>query len=120
MILFLYIYSISAIIQIAFYLLVVRRLANYQPPTFSDVEWPAVSVIICARDEATNLQIHLPQILNQDYPNYEVIVVNDHSTDESLAILQKFAKKFHHLKIIQAKATKNQLKGKKKCVAARH
>ncbi len=42
---------------------------------------PPVSVIICARDEEENLRKFLPFILEQNYPDYEVIVVNDGSTD---------------------------------------
>jgi poly-beta-1,6-N-acetyl-D-glucosamine synthase len=49
-----------------------------------------VSVIICARNEAENLKKFLPSVLEQDYPNFEVIVVNDcseDSTDEVLGAL---------------------------------
>ena len=44
---------------------------------------PPVSVIICARDEEENLRKFLPFVLEQDYPDYEVIVVNDGSTDDT-------------------------------------
>jgi len=83
------------------------------PPSLPNLKLPPVSVIICARNEAHHLPIHLPKILSQDYPNYEVIVVNDRSTDQSLAILQNLAQQHSHLKIINIQTTHNQLKGKK-------
>jgi cellulose synthase/poly-beta-1,6-N-acetylglucosamine synthase-like glycosyltransferase len=58
-----------------------------------------VSIIICARNEAENLQNFLPSVLEQDYPDYEVIVVNDCSEDNSYDILAKFLKKYPHLRI---------------------
>ena len=42
-----------------------------------------VSIIIAARNEAINLCKNLPLFLQQDYDYYEVIVVNDHSTDDT-------------------------------------
>ena len=47
-------------------------------------ELPPLSVILCARNEAENLRKILPAILEQDYPQFEVIVINDASTDETV------------------------------------
>ena len=58
-----------------------------------------VSIIICARNEAENLQNFLPSILEQDYPDFEVIVVNDCSDDNSYIILGEFLSKYPHLRI---------------------
>ena len=43
---------------------------------------PPVSVIIAARNEEDNLFKLLPRVLNQDYPEFEVIVVNHQSSDD--------------------------------------
>lgn len=58
-----------------------------------------VSVVICARNEAENLNKFLPSVLEQDYPSYEVIVVNDCSEDNSDDILGKFIQQFPHLRV---------------------
>jgi glycosyltransferase involved in cell wall biosynthesis len=50
---------------------------------------PPVSIIICAKNESENLRQFLPAILEQDYPCFEVIVVNDGSTDETSDLLQE-------------------------------
>ncbi|MFR5758302.1 MAG: glycosyltransferase [Bacteroides cellulosilyticus] len=44
---------------------------------------PPLSVIIYAREEVENLRRNLPAVLEQDYPQFEVIVINDGNTDES-------------------------------------
>lgn len=71
--------------------------------TFSD-DKPGVSVIICAKDEAENLEANLPLILSQDYPDYEVIVVDDASNDDTADVLTRFAAKYPNLHIRQVPA----------------
>ncbi len=57
------------------------------------------SIIICARNEAENLTNFLPAVLTQDYPQYEVIVVNDGSVDNTAEVLANFALQYPHLHI---------------------
>src|ERR1700756_1803462 len=59
-----------------------------------------VSVVISARNESANLQEYLPHILGQNYPDFEVIVVNDCSYDDSYDILREFEQKYPHLKVV--------------------
>lgn len=60
---------------------------------------PGVSVIICARNEADNLRNYLPVILEQDYPTFEVIVINDESSDETPIILDRYARLYNNLHV---------------------
>ncbi len=55
------------------------------------------SVVICAKNEGENLLEFLPTILEQDYPLYEVIVVNDGSEDNTAEVLAQFAQQYKHL-----------------------
>ena len=58
---------------------------------------PPVSVIICAKDEQNNLEQFLPSVLEQNYPNFEVIVVNDGSYDDTEQVLNLLSQKYPHL-----------------------
>ena len=58
---------------------------------------PPVSVIICAKNEQENLKEFLPSILEQNYPNFEVIVVNDGSYDNTEEVLNLFSQKYSNL-----------------------
>lgn len=66
-----------------------------------------VSVIICARNEAFNLVQNLPAVLKQNYSNkegntfFEVIVVNDHSTDDTTVVLQRLSREYPQLRIVE-------------------
>jgi chlorobactene glucosyltransferase len=55
----------------------------------SDTHLPFVSIIVPARNEQDNIERCLLSLLHQDYPNFEVIVVDDNSTDNSLKIIQE-------------------------------
>jgi hopene-associated glycosyltransferase HpnB len=52
---------------------------------------PSVSILVPARNEADMLPATLPAILDQDYANYEVILVDDGSTDDTPRIAEQFA-----------------------------
>jgi len=74
---------------------------------------PPVSIIIAARNESDNLFQNLPMILTQDYPNFEVIVVNHQSIDESYNVLNALKLSHDNLKIIEVERSKHLGNGKK-------
>ena len=59
-----------------------------------------VSVVICARNEYENLKNNLPKILNQNYHDFEVVVVNDRSWDGTAELLEEFSLEYDNLKIV--------------------
>lgn len=72
-----------------------RKHATQQP--IAADELPKVSVIICARNEKENLLDYLHSLLNQEYPCYEVIVVNDGSEDGTQELLEQYALQCNNL-----------------------
>lgn len=72
-----------------------------------------VSVIICARNEDDNLTEFLPRILVQNYPEFEVVVVNDCSIDNTENVIDEFAKIFPNLKKVNIKEDDYYKHGKK-------
>jgi cellulose synthase/poly-beta-1,6-N-acetylglucosamine synthase-like glycosyltransferase len=66
------------VIQAWYWLGYYRKAAYARPPARApQAILPPISVVICARNEAENLARFLPDVLRQDYPSFEVIVVND-------------------------------------------
>jgi len=62
-----------------------------------------ISIIICAKNEAENLKKNLPLILNQEYPNFEVVLVNDSSSDDTLEIMKTFVANHSNIKLVDVK-----------------
>src|ERR1043166_4490946 len=103
---------ITFAVQLFYYLFFYLRLVFYKKPLLQSTAEP-VSVIICARNESKNLTKHLPAILSQDYPNYQVVVVNDCSFDDSEVILEKFEAQYPKLKVVTIHEQEKYEHGKK-------
>ena len=74
-----------------------------------------VSVVIAVRDEEENIGLLLSDLVNQTYPNdsFEVIVVNDHSEDGTVRVIEKFVQKASNIRLIHAVETEKGLTPKK-------
>ena len=68
----------------------------------SSGEQPLVSVIIPARDESRNIERCLRSVLATAHPRIEVIVVDDHSTDDTAAIVRAVAREEPHVRLVGA------------------
>ena len=79
-----------------------KRLIVLPPQTKKEAEEQqeniGVSVIVAARNEEDNLRNYLHQLLEQDYPEFEVIVVNDGSEDGTQEVLDEYSARYTKLK----------------------
>ncbi len=113
--------QVSAIIGLlAFVLIIINYCINYWALAFfksshlvTTESHEPVSVIICARNEDENLTEFLPKVLTQDHPNFEVIVVNDCSYDNTETVIDEFMKIFPNLKKVNIKEDAYYKHGKK-------
>ena len=101
----------TVIVQLFYWLFFYLRVFFFKSDGKS-VELP-VSVVICAKNEAENLRKNLPLILNQKYKDFEVIVVNDCSDDDSEFILHEFIDKYENLYVTQIYKDQKFSHGKK-------
>ncbi|TSD66122.1 glycosyltransferase [Inquilinus sp. KBS0705] len=93
-------FQLCFIVQLYYLLTNHSRLNGYAPvQELPKINIP-VSVIISARNEAQNLTENLPYILQQNYPDFEVIVINDCSNDNSDMVLLEIQQEFKHLKVV--------------------
>lgn len=66
------------------------RQAFTAAPFRSDASWPRVSVVVCSHNGSRTIRACCESLLELDYPNYEVIVVDDGSTDSTAAIASSY------------------------------
>lgn len=113
-----YSFLFFTLVQLAYWLLLFSRLIYFNnEKNKENNSFPPVSVIICAHNEAENLSRHLPYFLEQEYPTYELIIVNDYSSDNSSKILLDFQKKYTNLRVISLQGQKSY-SGKKTALEA--
>ena len=94
--------GILFLIQLLYYFCLYNRIhIRSRAVKRSDIhfsqELPPLSVIIYAREEVENLRRNLTAVLEQDYPQFEVIVINDGNTDESEDYLTLQGEKYPNL-----------------------
>ena len=70
-------------------------------------------MVVCAHDEAGNLAELIPILLSQDYPEFEVIIVNDRSNDSTFDYLLEQTKLHPRLRMVNVKDTPERVNGKK-------
>lgn len=109
---FIIIYATSAGLQIIYYWLLFGRFALVKPKLEDGRDFP-VSVVLSAKNEYPSLKKNLPLILEQEYPQFEVVVVNDASDDETIFLLEDFSRIYKNLKIVTISQDLNFFKGKK-------
>ena len=107
------VFTAVAVIQVLFYSLVFGKLAYSREPHYEPDEYPPVSVIICAKNEAENLKKNLKVVLIQNYPNFEVIIVNDQSTDNTVEVISEYFDRNENLRLFNIKPGEKPLPGKK-------
>ncbi len=94
-------FFLFSIIILGFYL-AFFAFAKDKSKNPEEIDLP-ISVIVCAKNEAENLKNFLPPILDQDYPNFEVIIINDASLDNTLEVIEHFQSLDGRVKLVNVK-----------------
>ncbi len=105
--------SLVLLVQLYYLFGVFGKLSFYKPIPANKNIFEPLSVIIAARNESKNLQNNLRSILEQDYPNFEVVVVNDCSWDDSQKVLEELQHEYKHLHVSQLFEQEKYPTGKK-------
>jgi cellulose synthase/poly-beta-1,6-N-acetylglucosamine synthase-like glycosyltransferase len=101
------------VVQLVYFLGIFSNFSFSRKKKAAEGKQQAVSVVICARNEYYYLERNLPYILEQDYPDFEVVVVNDDSDDDTKDLLNDFSRKYSNLSVVNVQKSNNFFKGKK-------
>lgn len=106
------IFVLAWIIQMLYHWILFRRLAFYKKQKTSYSHEP-VSVIVCAKDSYEYLLDLIPAVLSQDYPEYELVIVNDCSQDDTEEYLKDLARTNPKINFVNLTQNLNFFQGKK-------
>ena len=87
-------------IQLFYYLAVFGKFSFAKPQQITTKKI-GVSVIVCAKNEAENVIQFIPLLAEQDFPNFEIILIDDASSDETLAIFENFEKQYSNIRLVK-------------------
>ncbi|MBD3628657.1 glycosyltransferase [Cyclobacterium sp.] len=103
-------------IQFTYLLLVFGRFAFFyknQPEENLIPNPPGVSIVIAAKNESSHLKDLIPLLMQQQYPKFEVVVVNDCSWDDSEALLREFSTQYPNFRAVNIRYTPSHVTSKK-------
>lgn len=105
---------LAAVIYLCLYYgLYHMRVGNHKGAEGGTEELPPVSVVLTARNDAAWLKENLVYLLEQDYPDFEVVVVDYLSRDDTQFVLKLLRDYYPHLKVVPFKEDVNLFQGKK-------
>lgn len=95
-------YTFIAIVAIQlFYYTVVFGKFAFSKVTKSTPKKIPISVIVCAKNEEENVAKFIPILAQQNYPNFEIILIDDASRDTTLDIFEDFEKKYSNIRLVK-------------------
>lgn len=107
-------FAVMALINLLYTFIIYGRLAFFKEPAkLPDDQLPPVSIIIAARNESDNLYENLPYLLQQNYPEYEIVIINNQSIDDSAYLLNAFTQQFENIRVIEVNRSHHIKPGKK-------
>lgn len=100
-------------IQLIYFLFIFTATAFYKEESETPTKLPGVSVVVAAWNELENLRALLPILESQQYPDFEVIVIDDRSTDDTYDFLLIEGEQFSRLRFIRIDKTPPHISAKK-------
>jgi glycosyltransferase involved in cell wall biosynthesis len=107
------VFGAVVLFQILYYLIIFSKFSFHKQKLIEPNENLPVSIVITAKNDAHHLIKTLPEFFAQDYPCFEVVVVNDNSDDETQQVIIDFQNRFNNLKVINLESSVTTIKGKK-------
>ncbi len=87
-------------IQFFYYIIIFGKFAFYKSQKQTNQNYP-ISVIVCTKNEEENVKKFLPLLLSQDYSNFEIVLIDDASRDETLEVFEEFEKLHKNIKLVK-------------------
>lgn len=107
-------FGAALVVQIFYLLLIFGKTASFTSKNqTSSVNEEAVTVVVCAHNEFQNLKKLIPKLFEQDYPVYEVLIIDDRSIDRTKRLLEKMMAEYPKLRSVTVKYTPPHVTSKK-------
>lgn len=100
LILILYFFIVIVAIQLSYYLGIFGKFAFAKAQKITPKRIP-ISVIVCAKNEEENVAKFIPLLAEQNYPDFEIVLIDDASSDTTLDIFEGFEKQYSNIRLVK-------------------
>lgn len=97
-----YSFIVIVAIQLLYYLVVFGKFA-FAKAQKNNPKRISISVIVCAKNEEENVIKYIPLLAEQDYPEFEIILIDDASSDETLTVFEDFEKQYSNIRLVKVR-----------------
>lgn len=97
----LYFFIGIVLIQTVYYLFIFGTFSFAKKQEKTTIKNLSVSVIVCAKNEEVNVKELIPLLANQNHSNFEIILIDDASRDETLEVFEEFEKQYNNVKLVK-------------------
>ena len=88
------------VIQFLYYVVFFGKFSFAKPQTSTPKRVP-ISVIVCAKNEEENVKNFIPLLAQQNYTDYEIVLIDDASSDETLDVFEAFEKQYSNVRLVK-------------------
>lgn len=88
------------VVQFLYYIVFFGKFSFAKPQVSTPKRVP-ISVIVCAKNEEENVKNFVPLLAEQNYPDYEIVLIDDASSDETLEVFEAFEKQYPNIKLVK-------------------
>ncbi|AWG21565.1 glycosyl transferase family 2 [Flavobacterium faecale] len=100
LILLLYFFIFIVVVQLVYYLGIFSNFAFAKAQKITPKRIP-VSVIVCAKNEEENALAFVPLLAEQNYPDFEIVLIDDASSDNTLEVFEAFEKQYENVRLVK-------------------
>jgi glycosyltransferase involved in cell wall biosynthesis len=98
----LYFFIAIVVVQLFYYLIVFAKFSFAKAQEINPKNIP-ISVIVCAKNEEENVIKYIPLLLEQNYPDFEIVLIDDASSDNTLEVFEEFEKQHANIRLVKVK-----------------
>jgi len=98
----LYFFIAIVAIQLFYYLIVFAKFSFAKAQEINPKNIP-ISVIVCAKNEEENVIKYVPLLAEQNYPDFEIVLIDDASRDNTLEVFEEFEKQYPNIRLVKVK-----------------
>ncbi|WP_348798789.1 glycosyltransferase [Flavobacterium adhaerens] len=98
----LYFFIAIVVVQLFYYLIIFAKFSFAKKQVVNPKNVP-ISVIVCAKNEEENVKKYVPLLAEQNYPDFEIVLIDDASSDNTLEIFEEFEKQYPNIRLVKVK-----------------